>query len=79
MSKTNSAPTAVNDKPATPTAPAKNIVLALPGMCLAEGCKMRSEKANFVWSISTGLKKVLSQRRAESPRLDKKFLITPDV
>ena len=74
MSKTNSAPTAVTTKPATPTAPAKNIVLALPGMCLAEGCKMRSEKANFCMEHFDWFKEGLVTKEGRKPTdFDKKF------
>jgi len=88
MSKTNSAPTTTNtnntatkpeSKGGTYSAPtttpsSKNTVLALPGMCLTEGCKARSEKANFCMEHFDWFKEGLVTKEGRRPSdFDKKF------
>jgi hypothetical protein len=61
-------------KSATLTAPSKQNVLALPGMCLTEGCKKRSEKANFCMEHFDWFKEGLVTKEGRKPSdFDKKF------
>ncbi len=67
-------PSGGGHKPATLTAPSKNNVVALPGMCLGEGCKKRSEKANFCMEHFDWFKEGLVTKEGRKPTdFDKKF------
>lgn len=60
-------------KPATFSAPSKHNVVALPGMCLAEDCKKRSEKANFCMEHFDWFKEGLVTKEGRKPTdFDKK-------
>jgi hypothetical protein len=85
MSKTNSAPGSTSaagaptpsgggHKPATLSTPSKHNVVSLPGMCLTEGCKNRSEKANFCKEHFDWFKEGLVTKEGRKPSdFDKKF------
>ena len=61
-------------KPATLTAPSKHNVLALPGVCLADECKKRSEKANFCMEHFDWFKEGLVTKEGRRPSdFDKKY------
>lgn len=60
-------------KAPTMTPPPKSNVTALPGMCLAESCKHRSEKANFCMEHFDWFKEGLITKEGRKPTdFDKK-------
>lgn len=84
MSKPNNNPAAAGAAPAPaaanhshPKVPAPNQgakVLALPGMCMADECKKRSEKANFCMEHFDWFKEGLITKEGRRPTdFEKKF------
>jgi hypothetical protein len=60
-------------KAPTMVAPSKNNVMALPGMCMAEGCKSRSVKASFCTEHFDWFKEGLITKEGRRPSdFDKK-------
>ncbi|MDZ4676195.1 MAG: hypothetical protein SGI74_01690 [Oligoflexia bacterium] len=54
--------------------PSKNNVISLPGMCLAESCKSKSEKANFCMEHFDWFKEGLITKEGRKPTdFNKKF------
>src|SRR5580698_8144658 len=63
-----------NNHKVTMQGPSKNNVTAMPGMCLAEGCKQRSQKANFCMEHFDWFKEGLITKEGRRPTdFDKKF------
>jgi hypothetical protein len=54
-------------KAPTMVAPSKHNVTALPGMCFADGCKKRSEKANFCMEHFDWFKEGLITKEGRKP------------
>lgn len=60
-------------KPSAPTPNPKSNVTPLPGMCMAEDCKKRSEKANFCMEHFDWFKEGLITKEGKRPTdFDKK-------
>jgi hypothetical protein len=67
------APAEHKHKAPTMTPASKTNVLSLPGMCLAEGCKAKSQKANFCMEHFDWFKEGLITKEGRKPTdFDKK-------